>query len=81
MDVQHPENVCRPVLGDSLYNVIHTETGLEPGHTDFLRLAVAHISGKAERTDPTDNHVAFMDDKVTQIPRIPQIIMSYSTHG
>ena len=67
MDVQHPENVCRPVLGDSLYNVIHTETGLEPGHTDL--------------TDPTDNHVAFMDDKVTQISRIPQIIMSYSTHG
>jgi hypothetical protein len=27
----NPEDVCRPVLGDSLYNVIHTETGLEPG--------------------------------------------------
>ena len=27
----NPEDICRPVLGDSLYNVIHTETGLEPG--------------------------------------------------
>jgi hypothetical protein len=27
----NPENVCRPVLGDSLYNVIYTESGVEPG--------------------------------------------------
>ena len=31
----NPEDVCRPVLGDSLYNVIHTETGLEPGLTHY----------------------------------------------
>ena len=31
----NPENVCRPVLGDSLYNVIHTETGLEPGLSHY----------------------------------------------
>ena len=27
----NPKDICQPVLGDSLYNVIHTETGLEPG--------------------------------------------------
>jgi hypothetical protein len=31
----NPETVCRPVLGDSLYNVIHTETGLEPGLSHY----------------------------------------------
>ena len=31
----NPEDVCRPVLGDSLYNVIHTETGLEPGLSHY----------------------------------------------
>lgn len=31
----NPENICRPVLGDSLYNVIHTETGLEPGLSHY----------------------------------------------
>ena len=31
----NPEEVCRPVLGDSLYNVIHTETGLEPGLSHY----------------------------------------------
>ena len=27
----NPKDICQPVLGDSLYNVIHKETGLEPG--------------------------------------------------
>lgn len=27
----NPKDICQPVLGDSLYNVIHTETGQEPG--------------------------------------------------
>ena len=31
----NPEEVCRPVLGDSLYNVIYTETGLEPGLSHY----------------------------------------------
>ena len=31
----NPEDVCRPVLGDSLYYVIHTETGLEPGLSHY----------------------------------------------
>jgi len=31
----NPEDVCRPVLGDSLYNVIYTETGLEPGLSHY----------------------------------------------
>ena len=31
----NPEDVCRPVLGDSLYNVIHTESGLEPGLSHY----------------------------------------------
>ena len=31
----NPEDICRPVLGDSLYNVIHTETGLEPGLSHY----------------------------------------------
>ena len=31
----NPEEVCRPVLGDSLYNVIHTETGQEPGLSHY----------------------------------------------
>ena len=32
---EYPEEVCRPVLGDSLYNVIYTETGLEPGLSHY----------------------------------------------
>jgi hypothetical protein len=31
----NPEDVCRPVLGDSLYNAIHTETGQEPGLSHY----------------------------------------------
>lgn len=31
----NPEDVCRPVLGDSLYNVIYTETGMEPGLSHY----------------------------------------------
>ena len=31
----NPEDVCRPVLGDSLYNVIHTESGVEPGLSHY----------------------------------------------
>ena len=31
----NPEDICRPVLGDSLYNVIHTESGVEPGLSHF----------------------------------------------
>lgn len=31
----NPVDVCRPVLGDSLYNVIYTETGLEPGLSHY----------------------------------------------
>ena len=31
----NPESVCRPVLGDSLYNVIHTESGQEPGLSHY----------------------------------------------
>lgn len=31
----NPEEVCRPVLGDSLYNVIHTESGVEPGLSHY----------------------------------------------
>ena len=27
----NPKDICQPVLGDSLYNVIHTESGQEPG--------------------------------------------------
>ena len=46
-------------------------------HTDFLRLAVAHISGKADRTDLTDNEVRRKrEDVVTQIALISQIIFS-----
>ena len=31
----NPEDACRPVLGDLLYNVIYTETGLEPGLSHY----------------------------------------------
>ena len=31
----NPEDICRPVLGDSLYNVIHTESGVEPGLSHY----------------------------------------------
>lgn len=31
----NPEEVCRPVLGDSLYTVIYDETGLEPGLSHY----------------------------------------------
>ena len=31
----NPEDVCRPVLGDSIYNVIYTETGVEPGRSHY----------------------------------------------
>ena len=31
----NPEDVCRPVLGDSLYNAIHDETGQEPGLSHY----------------------------------------------
>ena len=31
----NPEDVCRPVLGDSLYNVIYTESGQEPGLSHY----------------------------------------------
>ena len=31
----NPEDICRPVLGDSLYNVIHIESGVEPGLSHF----------------------------------------------
>jgi hypothetical protein len=31
----NPEDICRPVLGDSLYNVIRTESGVEPGLSHF----------------------------------------------
>ena len=31
----NPEDTCRPVLGDSLYNAIHAETGLEPGLSHY----------------------------------------------
>ena len=31
----NPEDICRPVLGDSLYNVIHTGTGQEPGLSHY----------------------------------------------
>ena len=47
-------------------------------HRQFLPHPELQKLGHTDPTDPTDNHVAFMDDKVTQIPRIPQIIMSLS---
>ena len=54
-------------------------------HRQFLPHPELQKLGHTDLTDPTDNHVAFMDDKVTQIPRIPQIIMSLSwmirSHG
>jgi hypothetical protein len=31
----NPKDICQPVLGDSLYNVIHTETGVEPGNLHY----------------------------------------------
>ena len=31
----NPEDICRPVLGDSLYNVIRTESGVEPGLSHY----------------------------------------------
>ena len=31
----NPEDICRPVLGDSLYNVIYTESGQEPGLSHY----------------------------------------------
>ena len=44
-------------------------------HRQFLPHPELQKLGHTDLTDPTDNHVAFMDDKVTRISRIPQIIM------
>ncbi len=41
----NPEAVCKPVLGDSLYNVIHTESGVEPG--------LSHLYYEIIRADTT----------------------------
>ena len=46
----NPEDICRPVLGDSLYNVIHTETGVEPGGSHhFYEIIRADSSSEATR--------------------------------
>ena len=46
----NPEEFCKPVLGDSLYNVIHTETGLEPGLAhEYYEVMRADTSSAATR--------------------------------
>ena len=46
----NPENICRPVLGDSLYNVIHTETGVEPGGSHhFYEIMRSDTASEATR--------------------------------
>jgi hypothetical protein len=46
----NPEDICRPVLGDSLYNVIHTETGVEPGGSHlFYEIMRSDTASEATR--------------------------------
>jgi hypothetical protein len=46
----NPKDICQPVLGDSLYNVIHTETGLEPGLAhEYYEVMRADTSSAATR--------------------------------
>ena len=46
----NPKEICQPVLGDSLYNVIHTETGLEPGLAhEYYEIMRADTSSAATR--------------------------------
>ena len=46
----NPKEFCKPVLGDSLYNVIHTETGLEPGLAhEYYEIMRADTSSVATR--------------------------------
>ena len=46
----NPEEICKPVLGDSLYNVIHKETGLEPGLAhEYYEIMRADTSSAATR--------------------------------
>lgn len=46
----NPEDVCRPVLGDSLYNVIHTTSGQEPGLSHYYyEIIRADTSSEATR--------------------------------
>ena len=46
----NPEDICRPVLGDSLYNVIHTETGVEPGGSHlFYEIIRSDTASEATR--------------------------------
>ena len=46
----NPEEICKPVLGDELYNAIHTETGLEPGLAhEYYEIMRADTSSAATR--------------------------------
>lgn len=46
----NPEEICRPVLGDSLYNVIHTTSGQEPGLSHYYyEIIRADTSSEATR--------------------------------
>ena len=46
----NPEEICKPVLEDSLFNVIHTETGLEPGLAhEYYEIMRADTSSAATR--------------------------------
>lgn len=46
----NPENICRPVLGDSLYNAIHTKSGQEPGLSHYYyEIIRADTSSEATR--------------------------------
>ena len=71
------EDVCRPVLGDSLYNVIHTETGVEPGGSHhFYEIMRSDTASEATREYyrqlSIEYYRHFEPDYVNQATYIPQ---------
>ena len=47
----NPKDICQPVLGDSLYNVIHTTSGQEPGLSHYYyEIIRADSSSEARST-------------------------------